>query len=902
MRLPDPSRTQLVLVGVSNYDLLPGLPAVSRNVDALSRLFTDPTILGIPPENCQAIKDPGTMDEVLGAVHRAAEAAGDTLIVYFAGHGVLDGQTAELHLCLPGGDSSNLHKAVRYADLRRIVLNAEDCGRKVVILDCCHSGSAIGAMSDGQTHIADQSRIEGTYVMTSTSPYNAAMAPVDAEYTAFTGELITAIATGLPHATSLIDVDALYFHVRTELSAKNYPIPHQRSRNEGRKIVLVRNRFGNMAPTPPKASDIDLPDVPAGLEPALWMAPAELAAQLVELRQTEPPTADALLDAVAVRRPDQEVAALVGVLAESGRDAEADRLLMAATLRPQEDVALLLAALREMELIDQTDTLLRFLVDSERSAVAAHAAELRLAREHDLVRRLLDMTVRRSTDATTLVGLITALWAVGLRDEVDALLERNAAAFSADQVVELGDALRVAGREEEAFKLYARAVEKVANREAREVASLVEAMRKAGHDSQADDLLEAAATLAQGDPTRGFELFESLQAADEDAAGRMLSWWRPAAADEVGTLARLLRGARHYQQALAVCVRAATELSGADVLQLIERLRSEGRPIDAHRVLEAAGSGLADPGGLVDLLAELHRLDRGADFDRVTAGVSAPETANAIVSGLHTAGCLGAAAAFVAASQVHQGSLKALIAKDGAALAATLESLNPVLAAQLLDEVGAVEARKFLLAVRYESAAEIIAAATSAGVSAETSNELVDFLTLRDRQRILRMLAPKVLGRLTVAVPASKAATMMALVPPETAVATLLCIPVEAAAEVLAATEPAKAYRMLVAVQNSKAAAWLAAMPTQPAAVLLATAQAERIAQWLALWPPADVGSVLLVLPAGAGAQVLSAVEAGLAARWLQGLGSRARPLFAGLPWSRVAEIRHHLDLDSAET
>ncbi|RQX16825.1 hypothetical protein DDE19_13705 [Micromonospora ureilytica] len=898
MRLPDPNRTQVVLVGVSNYDLMPDLPAVARNVDALRELFTDPAILGLPPRNCHVLHTPTTVDEVLEVVHRAASAALDTLVLYFAGHGVLDGRTAELRLCLRGGDSVNLHKTILFADLRRIVLDATDCEQKVVILDCCHSGSAIGAMSDEHTYIADQSRIEGTYVMTSTSAYDAAMAPVDEQYTAFSAELISALDAGLPHATSLIDVDALYFHVRSELAAKNYPIPHQRSRNEGRKIVLARNKYGDAPVATREMIDRELPELPAGYEAALATPPSELAVELRDLARRDRSTADALLDALAVQRPDQEVAALIEVLTQLGHDHDVQRLLGAAMLRPQQDVALLLAALREMNLTRQSDDLLHHLAESGGVSVAAQVAELRHLHEHELVRRLLDTTVKRSAEPPKLVGLITALWAIGLRDDVDDLLERNVSTLSAAQVVELADALRVAGREEEAFKLYGRSMEKVAGREAAEVTALVAAMAKAGDHALADRLMQAVSGQAQHDPERLYDLFQALQHLDEEAAARLLgTHWQPASGQEVGALARLLRDARHYHQAQSVCLRATTELPGAEILILVDRLRSEGRPIDAHRVLETAGRGGANTARLAELLSGLHAHARSADLHRVSSCVGEVDVANEVVAILHSTGHLEAATAFVAASPMQQGSLKTLLVdRVGEDITALLESLHPALAAQLLLELDAAAATDFLKVVRYETAADIITATTSGEVSREALENLVDFLQLRDRQRILGLLAPAVLGRLIAGVPAAKSASLLALLSSESAVDSLLSVSVEAAAETLAAVGPLGAYRSLVAVENSQAAAWLAGMGPDLAAGLMAAAQPEKIAAWLGAWPSADVAAVLLALPSVTGASVLSGVEPQVAAGWLQGLGPSARPLFASMPWRKVTEIRACLD------
>ncbi|MFG2820038.1 caspase domain-containing protein [Kitasatospora sp. NPDC048365] len=238
--LADPGRSAAVLIGVHDFVHLDALPAVEENLLGLRRVLTDPAVWGLSDEACAVISQPTAAREVLNAVREKAREATDTLLVYYAGHGVTDDYSEELYLALPDTDREDA--ALRFEFLRRAVDSSSRARRRVVILDCCYSGRAmVGAMGAAQ-QFADLAEVEGTVVLTASAATRPALAPPGERYTAFTGELIDVLERGLADGPRLLDMETLYRCLHTRLGAKSRPLPQQRNRNTGGLIAIARNR------------------------------------------------------------------------------------------------------------------------------------------------------------------------------------------------------------------------------------------------------------------------------------------------------------------------------------------------------------------------------------------------------------------------------------------------------------------------------------------------------------------------------------------------------------------------------------------------------------------------------------------------------------------------------------
>ncbi|GAA2487421.1 caspase family protein [Streptomyces longisporus] len=242
--LPNPALSRAVLGGVSHYSKLESLPAVANNLKDLAAVLMSPLSWELPAEYCTVVAEPGTSHDLLDPISRAADEAQDTLLVYFAGHGLLDGR-GELFLGLPGSVQGRSHTGVPYQALREILMDSR-AQRHVIILDCCMSGRALGMMS-GQDVLADQAEIDGSYLLAASPENGVALAPPGETYTAFTGGLLHLIREGIPGPARELDLDMIYEHLKRELAAQSKPIPQRRARNTAGRIVLAINPAFDLA-------------------------------------------------------------------------------------------------------------------------------------------------------------------------------------------------------------------------------------------------------------------------------------------------------------------------------------------------------------------------------------------------------------------------------------------------------------------------------------------------------------------------------------------------------------------------------------------------------------------------------------------------------------------------------
>ncbi|WP_299541726.1 caspase, EACC1-associated type [uncultured Streptomyces sp.] len=236
--LPDPGASRAVLIGTSRYEHLEQLPAASNNLTALADLLSGPLSLRLPTPHVTVVENPPDHAAVLEPLRQAAAEATDTLIVYYAGHGLINAHDA-LTLAMPHTQPNRIETSLDYDWLRQILLNSQ-AQRHIVFLDCCYSGLALGRMS-APRGLADHAAVEGTFLLAASAETRTALAPIGDTHTAFTGALLETLREGIPGGPPVLDLETVYHHLRLTLEARGHPVPQARNRNSGAQVALVQN-------------------------------------------------------------------------------------------------------------------------------------------------------------------------------------------------------------------------------------------------------------------------------------------------------------------------------------------------------------------------------------------------------------------------------------------------------------------------------------------------------------------------------------------------------------------------------------------------------------------------------------------------------------------------------------
>ena len=235
--LPRRELSRAVLIGTSDFQQLPKLPAVGNNLVDLRSALTDDAVGILGWEQCVVVDSPDSPQSLHSRLRSAASAAQDLLLVYYAGHGIRFGDQEELYLTVrqSAGDSP-LDTCVPFEWVRQAVVDSP-ARTKLIILDCCYSGMALGTMS---APVVDTRQLEvsGTTVITSAPRNSVSHSLPGARHTAFTGELITLLRSGSPLAEQPLTVSELFRSLLAAMARRDLPQPRMRSGDTSGSLQL----------------------------------------------------------------------------------------------------------------------------------------------------------------------------------------------------------------------------------------------------------------------------------------------------------------------------------------------------------------------------------------------------------------------------------------------------------------------------------------------------------------------------------------------------------------------------------------------------------------------------------------------------------------------------------------
>jgi hypothetical protein len=222
---PDPQKSSCVLIGVSDYAKLPMLRAVGKNVLQLEEALTDPAIWGIPADRVHTVGYPQSAAAIREAISVAAREASDTLLVYYAGHGLYD-KVDKLLLALPDATGDNTSGTIPWSELAELIRHANS-SRRIVWLDCCYAGLAL---PDKETppDLLGVAEVKGAYMLVAAQKHEEASAPDGEKCTAFTGELLNVLRNGIapgPPGREFLSLNEIHQGARDALVKKHRSQP-----------------------------------------------------------------------------------------------------------------------------------------------------------------------------------------------------------------------------------------------------------------------------------------------------------------------------------------------------------------------------------------------------------------------------------------------------------------------------------------------------------------------------------------------------------------------------------------------------------------------------------------------------------------------------------------------------
>jgi Caspase domain len=321
VRAADSARSRIVLFGTPAYvdKDLPDVPVVANNVADLAAVLTDPDLGGFDPAHCVIVPADADEEKVGDLLMQAAAEAEDLLLFYYSGHA--KPERREFYLCLARTKPDRLRfTALRFDDVREAFLGSPARNR-VIILDSCYSGRAIGETL-GDDDMLHQLEVSGTYTLTSASANREALYLPGELHTAFTERLLHLLYTGLPEAGELLSLGDIYRELNRRLRAEGLPAPQCCGTQTAESLALARNLL--YIPTAAEAAAIRevtsgraaVPTEAAGdwspagrlrQRAAAALKVAERSAQTIPKESRKAPALASIAQALAVTDPDRAI-------------------------------------------------------------------------------------------------------------------------------------------------------------------------------------------------------------------------------------------------------------------------------------------------------------------------------------------------------------------------------------------------------------------------------------------------------------------------------------------------------------------------------------------------------------------------------------------------------------------
>lgn len=271
VQVDDRAKSQAVLLGTSAYTHLPPVAAAGHSLRRMHGLLTG-NLCAWSMGQVKTISNqrkPGDLPDHLVELFTGAV---DVALFYYVGHGQIDYRD-ELCLALTESRTEPERRATTSLtfDAVRNALLASDARIKIVILDCCYAGLAVGrdgALS-APPSIIDMTGGSGAYTLAASGAYNTAWFELDgpSPHTYFTKYLAEIVEGGIPGEPEWLSLDVIYRRLEQQLVSAGKPAPRRRIVGSADDFVFARNAVPQAEPSVPGARSVETATQPADSGP-----------------------------------------------------------------------------------------------------------------------------------------------------------------------------------------------------------------------------------------------------------------------------------------------------------------------------------------------------------------------------------------------------------------------------------------------------------------------------------------------------------------------------------------------------------------------------------------------------------------------------------------------------------
>ncbi|OKK22734.1 peptidase C14 [Streptomyces sp. CB00455] len=224
-----------MLIGVSTYDSdrYHNLPPVRADLHYMQAVL-ESTEIGMY-NDCAMVPEPSRA-EMLHAIEEFLEARqpSETALLYFSGHGEFCEADGQLYFLTRDADPDDLPGTAVPAEFLERMLQSCRASSKVVLLDCCSSGSVVqGWTAKGAADANDRPapstllRPTGVYFITASDALQTASAMAPAGSTLgtsrFTGEIVEGLRSGRIKDSGWITPDDLFEYLTSQMVRNGVP-------------------------------------------------------------------------------------------------------------------------------------------------------------------------------------------------------------------------------------------------------------------------------------------------------------------------------------------------------------------------------------------------------------------------------------------------------------------------------------------------------------------------------------------------------------------------------------------------------------------------------------------------------------------------------------------------------